>query len=105
MTIGYGYWGLPAVERRIEDIERRKPRHWRKRLAALRAIRRRLLGERPGLEPVKGWRGDYARKKRYREMRRYRRSHTLEETGRQFGVTRQRVHEILRRGLSTHADR
>lgn len=94
MKPGTGYWSLPAIERRISDIIRRRPRRWRKRLAALKKAKKQLLSEKP--RPVKGWRGACFRFERFQRTRELLKTHTLAETGKLLGgISRQRVHQII----------
>jgi hypothetical protein len=95
MQLGFGYWSLPAIERRIADIESRKPRRWHKRLKALRKCRERILKKSDTSKPVKGWKGRKTREERYHRIMELLRTGTLASVGKQLGISRQRVHQIV----------
>lgn len=86
---------LPEVERRIAKLIDTKPRHWNKRLKSLRKMRKSILAEPRPDRLVKGWKSFTARKTRALKMRRMYKSKTYAEIGRQFGLSRQRVHQIV----------
>lgn len=99
MQIGVGYWGLPAIDRRIEYLKRKKPAKWRGRLKRLRTLRREILVSGDQSYPVKGWRGHSVRKKRYLDIKQMLKSMNGAEVGRRVGLSRQRVHQIMIRGV------
>jgi DNA-directed RNA polymerase sigma subunit (sigma70/sigma32) len=97
MKLGYGYWSLNEIDRRIADLESRKPKRWKSRMDALMSARHKVLLSDDGTSLKKGWRGHSARKNRYSEMRRMYADTkaSLADVGKEFGISRQRVHQIL----------
>jgi hypothetical protein len=95
MQLGFGYWSLPAIERRIADIEQRKPRRWNKRLRQLMGYRRQILNDADTSRPVKGWKGKKAREERYRRIMSLLNTHSLAAVGKKMKISRQRVHQIV----------
>lgn len=95
MTLGIGYWSLTAVDRRISDLIKRKPRRWNKRLKELKKKRRQILSMPRPDKIVKGWKSYTTRKQRALKMRRMYKTQTYREIGEKLGVSRQRVHQII----------
>lgn len=95
MQLGTGYWSLPAIDRRIVEIEKRKPRNWNKRLKELIATRRRVIESADKTRTVKGWMGRKNREIRYNKIRVMLRDHSLSYVGKNFKISRQRVHQIV----------
>jgi hypothetical protein len=95
MQLGHGYWSLMAVERRISKLLEKKPRRWNKKLKALRQLRKQILALPKTDKLVKGWRSHDARKDRAMRMRELHRTKSFTEIGREFGISRQRVHQIV----------
>lgn len=83
------------MDRRIAMIIEKKPRHRTKKLKALRKMRKAILSQPRPDKLVKGWKSFKARKARALKMRRMYKSKTYAEIGRQFGLSRQRVHQIV----------
>lgn len=95
MEIGLGYWSLPAIDRRIADLEKNRPRRWQKRLNALKKARKEVVTKADQTRMVKGWKGKKKRAERYFRMRDMLNTGTLESVGKHFGISRQRVHQIV----------
>ena len=95
MQLGYGYWSLPAIEKRIAALKIKKPHHWQKKLDHLSELHKKILEESDQTKLVKGWKGFSKRKERYLEMQKMAKYSSLSEVGKKFGVSRQRVHQIL----------
>lgn len=95
MQLGYGYWSLPAVEKRIASLKINSPRHWQKKLKRLDELRKKIIEESDRTRLVKGWKGYPKRKERYLGMAKMLRSYSFADVGEKFGVSRQRVHQIV----------
>jgi hypothetical protein len=95
MQLGVGYWGLPAVDQRIVNLIKRKPRHWNKKLKALKRIRRQIMAMPRPKKIVKGWKSYPVRKDRALKMRKLHASLSYKEIGDKFGISRQRVEQIV----------
>jgi DNA-directed RNA polymerase sigma subunit (sigma70/sigma32) len=95
MQLGFGYWSLPSIERRMADLETRKPRRWHKRLKLLKRYRDHLLKASDTSKPVKGWKGRKIREERYRRIRVMLNTGSLASVGKELGISRQRVHQIV----------
>lgn len=75
----------------MEELERLKPRDWKKSLEQLDSIRAAL---------VKGEKGEKVRMARLRRVRQLRETHTLAEIGWMMGgISRQRVYQIFKTTL------
>lgn len=88
------YLGLPEVDRRIARLLEKKPRHRTKKLKALKKMRKAILSQPKPDKLVKGWKSFKARKTRALKMKQLYKTKTYAEIGRQFGLSRQRVHQI-----------
>ena len=95
MKLGHGYWSLPAIEKRIADLGIHKPRHWQKKIKQLSRYRKTIITESDQTKLVKGWKGYSRRKERHDEMVKMLRNSSLSDVGDKFGVSRQRVHQIV----------
>lgn len=89
--------GLPEVDRRIAKLIETRPRHWNKRLKILRKMRKTILAQPRPDKLVKGWKSAGPRKARALKMKKMHKNKTYAEIGRQFGLSRQRVHQIVSR--------
>lgn len=95
MQLGTGYWSLPAIDRRILELESRKPKKWKERLKKLHEHRAEAVASADQSRLVKGWAGRKKREQRHREMLVMLNTHSLAEVGKKFGISRQRVHQII----------
>lgn len=79
----------------MQDLNRRKPRRWQKRLKYLASVLKKIRDAADLSKPVKGWKGLKKRSERYRKIRMLLRTHTLASAGKRMGgLSRQRVHQL-----------
>lgn len=87
---------MPLIEARIRRVLQVRPRHWQKKLNKLETAKRTLLSNAKSSANVKGWRGFKARVDRFNRFKLLSKKHTLAEIGAMEGISRARVHQILK---------
>lgn len=90
--LGRGYYRPEAVMERLKSARRRGHK---RRIKELTALLREITALPPTSRLTKSWRSIPYRELRVRQMAQMRKTMTLQEIGDHYGVTRERVRQIL----------